>query len=105
VLRLVRAANPSERTWVLPSGLSALGMLVGVIAMIAHIPLVLVIGGLMIAAGIAWAVLRLKTAKAVTNDAGEFGPTYFTPVDLVGLYWHIVDLIWIFLFPLLYLIH
>jgi cytochrome c oxidase subunit 3 len=36
--------------------------------------------------------------------AGRFGPAYFTPVDLVGLYWHIVDLIWIFLFPLLYLI-
>jgi cytochrome c oxidase subunit 3 len=35
---------------------------------------------------------------------GRFGPQYFTPVDLVGLYWHIVDLIWIFLFPLLYLI-
>ena len=36
---------------------------------------------------------------------GEFGPSYYTPVDLVGLYWHLVDLIWIFLFPLLYLIH
>lgn len=36
---------------------------------------------------------------------GKFSPEYFTPVDLVGLYWHIVDLIWIFLFPLLYLIH
>jgi cytochrome c oxidase subunit 3 len=36
---------------------------------------------------------------------GAFGPHYFTPVDLVGLYWHLVDLIWIFLFPLLYLIH
>jgi cytochrome c oxidase subunit 3 len=36
---------------------------------------------------------------------GAFGPRYFTPVDLVGLYWHLVDLIWIFLFPLLYLIH
>ncbi len=35
---------------------------------------------------------------------GEFGPHYFTPVDVVGLYWHLVDLIWIFLFPLLYLI-
>ncbi|MDA1026980.1 MAG: cytochrome C oxidase subunit III, partial [Planctomycetota bacterium] len=33
------------------------------------------------------------------------GPKYFTPVDLGGLYWHIVDLIWIFLFPLFYLIH
>jgi cytochrome c oxidase subunit 3 len=36
---------------------------------------------------------------------GTFGPRYFTPVDTVGLYWHLVDLIWIFLFPLLYLIH
>ena len=35
---------------------------------------------------------------------GDFGPDYFTPVDLGGLYWHLVDLIWIFLFPLLYLI-
>jgi cytochrome c oxidase subunit 3 len=26
-------------------------------------------------------------------------------VDLVGLYWHVVDLVWIFLFPLFYLIH
>jgi cytochrome c oxidase subunit 3 len=34
----------------------------------------------------------------------QFGSEYFTPVDLVGLYWHLVDLIWIFLFPLLYLI-
>ena len=35
---------------------------------------------------------------------GDFSSAYFTPVDLVGLYWHLVDLIWIFLFPLLYLI-
>ena len=36
---------------------------------------------------------------------GEFTEQFFTPVDLGGLYWHLVDLIWIFLFPLLYLIH
>ncbi len=36
---------------------------------------------------------------------GAFADGHFTPVDLVGLYWHLVDLIWIFLFPLLYLIH
>ncbi len=36
---------------------------------------------------------------------GAFSPAYNVPVDIVGLYWHIVDLIWIFLFPLLYLIH
>jgi mono/diheme cytochrome c family protein len=35
---------------------------------------------------------------------GDFGVNYFGPVDLGGLYWHLVDVIWIFLFPLLYLI-
>jgi cytochrome c oxidase subunit 3 len=40
----------------------------------------------------------------VRSIKGHFGPEYFTPVDFVGLYWHLVDLIWIFLFPLLYLI-
>ena len=36
---------------------------------------------------------------------GHFTPEYFGPVDYAALYWHLVDLIWIFLFPLLYLIH
>ncbi len=45
---------------------------------------------------ILWLILRARR--------GEFSRKYFTPVDLVGLYWHLVDLIWIFLFPLLYLI-
>ena len=36
---------------------------------------------------------------------GHFTADYFGPVDYAALYWHIVDLIWIFLFPLLYLIH
>ena len=35
---------------------------------------------------------------------GRFHAHYYLPVDLVGLYWHLVDLIWIFLFPLLYLV-
>lgn len=35
---------------------------------------------------------------------GDFGPAYYVPVDMVALYWHIVDMIWIFLFPLFYLI-
>jgi cytochrome c oxidase subunit 3 len=35
---------------------------------------------------------------------GRFGAAWYTPVDLGGLYWHVVDLIWIFLFPLFYLI-
>jgi cytochrome c oxidase subunit 3 len=35
---------------------------------------------------------------------GHFGPGYYGPVDFAALYWHLVDLVWIFLFPLLYLI-
>lgn len=38
------------------------------------------------------------------NIRGDFDPHYFTPVEGVGIFWHIVDLIWIFLFPLLYLV-
>ena len=36
---------------------------------------------------------------------GRYNSEYYTPVDLGGLYWHLVDLVWIYLFPLLYLIH
>jgi cytochrome c oxidase subunit 3 len=43
-----------------------------------------------------WILLR--------NMKGEFSKEFFTPVDNVALYWHLVDLVWIYLFPLLYLI-
>jgi len=43
-----------------------------------------------------WLVIRARR--------DEFSSEYYTPVEIVGLYWHLVDLIWIFLFPLLYLI-
>jgi cytochrome c oxidase subunit 3 len=43
-----------------------------------------------------WLIRRAKR--------NEFGPTYFTPVEMTGLYWHFVDLVWIYLFPLLYLV-
>ncbi len=42
--------------------------------------------------------LMIRTLK------NHFGPRHFTALENVGLYWHIVDLIWIFLFPLLYLV-
>ncbi|NUQ35080.1 MAG: cytochrome c oxidase subunit 3 family protein [Planctomycetaceae bacterium] len=45
---------------------------------------------------IAWLIVRASK--------GQFNNRYFAPVDSVALYWHIVDLIWIFLFPLFYLI-
>ncbi len=38
------------------------------------------------------------------NRKGAFSAEYNTPVDNVALYWHLVDLVWIYLFPLLYLI-
>lgn len=45
---------------------------------------------------ISWVLLR--------NQKNEFDSSFYTPVEIVGLYWHLVDLIWIYLFPLLYLI-
>jgi hypothetical protein len=52
-----------------------------------------VIGGMIV---IAWLIVKARQ--------GIFGPDRFAAVDFVGLYWHLVDLVWIFLFPLLYLI-
>lgn len=45
---------------------------------------------------IAWLIVR--------THRGEFNSGYYTPVECVGLFWHLVDLIWIYLFPLLYLV-
>jgi cytochrome c oxidase subunit III len=59
------------------TGLHALHMIVG-------IPILLVL---------AWLAHR-----------GRYGPEYHTPVEMTGLYWHFVDIVWIFLFPLLYLV-
>lgn len=44
------------------------------------------------------------TALIIMAARGRFSPEYHTPVELSGLYWHFVDIVWIFLFPLLYLI-
>jgi len=49
--------------------------------------------------------LILMTWLLMRVSRGEFGPQYYTPVELSGLYWHFVDIVWIFLFPLLYLIN
>ena len=35
---------------------------------------------------------------------GRYGPEYHNPIEVSGLYWHFVDIVWIFLFPLLYLL-
>jgi cytochrome c oxidase subunit III len=41
---------------------------------------------------------------AVMASRAVFSPAYFTPVDVTGLYWHLVDVIWLFVFPILYLV-
>lgn len=56
--------------------------------------------GIHVLAGIiVWVWLLFRATK------GQFGQDYFGPIDYAALYWHLVDLIWIYLFPLLYLIH
>ena len=55
--------------------------------------------GIHVVAGVVvWIWMLIKALKK------QFGPTYFGPIDFAALYWHLVDLIWIYLFPLLYLI-
>ena len=46
----------------------------------------------------------LLTILAVRAGRGRFNSEYNTPIDMTGLYWHFVDIVWIFLFPLLYLL-
>ena len=40
----------------------------------------------------------------IHTQQNKFTPEYYAPIENFGLYWHFVDLVWIFLFPLLYLI-
>jgi cytochrome c oxidase subunit 3 len=40
----------------------------------------------------------------ILSMRGRYSAEYFTPIEVAGLYWHFVDIIWVFLFPLLYLI-
>ncbi len=35
---------------------------------------------------------------------GHFSAVYYSPIDVTALYWHFVDLVWIFLLPMLYLL-
>ena len=46
----------------------------------------------------------LLTYLIIFSIRGRFDPEYHSPVEVIGLYWHFVDIVWIFLFPLLYLL-
>jgi cytochrome c oxidase subunit 3 len=48
--------------------------------------------------------LGVMTVLTVMAWRGRFNAEYHSPVEISGLYWHFVDIVWIFLFPLLYLI-
>ena len=56
-------------------------------------PALTVLGGALTLATIAWFAWK-----------GRYSPAYYNPVHVTGLYWHFVDIVWIFLYPLLYLI-
>ena len=46
----------------------------------------------------------LLTFLIIYSAKGRYDPEYHSPVEVIGLYWHFVDIVWIFLFPLLYLL-
>jgi cytochrome c oxidase subunit III len=48
--------------------------------------------------------LGIMTVILIMSWRHRFSEKYFSPVEISGLYWHFVDIVWIFLFPLLYLI-
>ena len=48
--------------------------------------------------------IGLMTYLFIQARKGKYGADYYNPVEITGLYWHLVDIIWIFLFPLFYLI-
>jgi cytochrome c oxidase subunit 3 len=48
--------------------------------------------------------LLLMTWLLIKAWKGTFNAEYYSPVEMSGLYWHFVDIVWIFLFPLLYLL-
>jgi cytochrome c oxidase subunit 3 len=48
--------------------------------------------------------LGILTVMLIMGARGRFSAAYYNPIECSGLYWHFVDIIWIFLFPLLYLL-
>jgi len=49
--------------------------------------------------------LGIMTWLLVGAIRGKYSPQWYTPVEIAGLYWHFVDIVWIFLFPMLYLVN
>ncbi|MFP5378466.1 MAG: heme-copper oxidase subunit III, partial [Vicinamibacteria bacterium] len=51
-------------------------------------------------------IIGIAIMLVITRMAwqGRFDSEYYAPVEMTGLYWHFVDIVWIYLFPLLYLV-
>ncbi len=49
--------------------------------------------------------IGILSVIATLARRGKFSPSYHTPVEVSGLYWHFVDIVWVFLYPLFYLVH
>ncbi|HEX8342113.1 MAG TPA: hypothetical protein VF624_14500 [Tepidisphaeraceae bacterium] len=111
-----RAANTAQRAWIPPLVplataayfifLWGIDFAIPKVGGLIHIAHGLLIAGIVLGVlSLVWMAVRIAAARRRAIAIGEFSDRYYAPVDLVGLYWHLVDLIWIFLFPLLYLIH
>jgi cytochrome c oxidase subunit 3 len=48
--------------------------------------------------------IGLMSVLVFLTRRGKFNAVYYSPIELGGLYWHFVDIVWVFLFPLLYLV-
>ncbi|HID76367.1 MAG TPA: cytochrome c oxidase subunit 3 family protein [Planctomycetaceae bacterium] len=87
-------AGGQEPTGTVPEGPRNVGIFFSIYFLMTGLHAVHVLAGM---GAITWVMARAARR--------HFGSHYFGPVDYVGLYWHLVDMIWIYLFPLLYLIH
>ena len=104
---LLRAVTPATRRWLFPAGAVTIGLFLVYLGVLVGHAITLGVGVAIALLAGAVAAIQYTRSKGVAASgpvAYLFGPRYFAPVDIVGLYWHLVDLIWIFLFPLLYLI-
>ena len=96
--KLIPWWNFDDKEWITKEGLTA--------ADVPHVKLFLMfywimtaLHGLHVTIGIVAVLAMLLLARR-----GRFSPAYYAPVDVAALYWHFVDIVWIFLLPMLYLL-
>jgi cytochrome c oxidase subunit 3 len=88
--RIVPGPNFDKSIWTHPAGVEQFYSLYFIMTGLHALHMIIGIGIMLVIAVMAW--------------RKHFDSSYFTPVEVSGLYWHFVDIVWIFLFPLLYLI-